>query len=53
MFYCEISKILRTPILKNIYLRIIRKIKSGVSHLNQIWFKCEKDRLEKDTISAK
>ena len=60
MFSCEISKILRIPILKNICGRLLikwyvikfRKNKSRVSHLNQIWFKYEKDRLEKDTISA-
>ena len=56
MFPCEISKILRATILKNIGGRLlikwyvikhVRKNKSGVSHLNQIWFKCENNRLEK------
>ena len=31
---------------------IIRKNKSGDLPLNQIWFKCKKDQLEKDTILA-
>ena len=54
VFSCEVSKIF-TGIYFQEHLRstasicnIIRKSKSGVSHLNQIWIKCEEDRLEKD-----
>ena len=58
MFSCEISKIFTNTYFEE-HLRttatvsnIIRKNKSGVWYLNQIWFKCEKDRLENDAISA-
>ena len=58
MFSYEISKIFTNTYFEE-HLRttatiskIIRKNKSGVWDLNQIWFKCEKDWLEKDTISA-
>ena len=60
MFSFEISKTLKNTYFEE-HLRttadqmicnIIRKNKSGVLHFNQICFKCEKDRVEKDTISA-
>ena len=58
MFSYEISKIFTNTYFEE-HLRttatisnIIRKNKSGFWDLNQIWFKCEKDWLEKDTISA-
>ena len=58
MFSYEISKIFTNTYFEE-HLRttatisnIIRKNKGGVWDLNQIWFKCEKDWLEKDAISA-
>ena len=48
----KLAKFYKQLLIKWYVINIITKNKSGVLHLNKIWFKREKDRLEKDTISA-
>ena len=48
MFSCEISTIFMNTYFEEHYLIAV----SGALYLNQIWFKSDKDWLEKDAISA-